>query len=158
MLSNNSWKKYKSLEALLQFSCCKTTLSSKNHKQQFFWLYRVPKWLYFWTSVIQADFDHFYLCSTFYYLMSSYNKKKSNAYIFKNRYHSTFILFLWGRRWRKVIFLLCFEQNCNYQHSFAFLLFCISGFLSASLRDVRAEHKHKPIVVESPEETRTFFG
>lgn len=87
-----------------------------------------------------TDFDHFHLCSIFYFLMSSYDKK-NNPYIFKNRYHSAFILFWGARRGKQVIFLLCFEQNHSYQLSFAFLLVCISCFLSARLRDVHGGRK-----------------
>lgn len=83
-----------------------------------------------------ADFDHFYLCSTFYYLMSSYNKK-NNPYIFKNRYRSAFILFLGGEEGKADNFPPVFSAE-PYQRSFAFLLFCISCFLSARLRAVRA--------------------
>lgn len=103
-----------------------------------------------------ADFDHFYLCSMFYYLMSSYNKK-NNPYIFKNRYHSAFILFFWEEG-KAGNFPCVLNKTITISAPLLSFSFAYQVFSQQGSGMCVQERKHKPIVVESPEETRTFFG
>lgn len=122
------------MKALLKFSYHKITLPSKivtsNFSDYIGFLHG---------SVIQQTLTIFTCVAHFITQCLPIIKKITHTYLKIDTILLSVFFFFFARRGGQVIFLLCFEQNHNYEHSFAFLLFSVSCFLSARFRDdVRA--------------------
>lgn len=107
-----------------------------------------------WNS---ADFDRFYLCSTFYYLMSSYNKKKNTCLKIENILHF-FLGGGWGGGEGRSFSCCVLNETLTTSAPLPPFSFAYRVFSQQGSGMCVQEHKHKPTVAESPKETQNFLG